>query len=63
MTDSRDFLARSASPRRSLLREFVDFLRQEKKWWLVPLLLVFVVLGVLVAASGSAAAPFLYTLF
>ena len=44
--------------------EFFDFLRYNKKWWLAPIILVMVLLGVLiVVAQGSAVAPFIYTLF
>ena len=40
------------------------FLRQRKKFWLLPLLLVMALLGVLIVmAQGSAVAPFIYTLF
>jgi len=47
----------------SLLGEFWDFLKHNKKWWLLPLLVVLLFIGVLLLLSGSAAAPFLYTLF
>lgn len=47
----------------SLLREFWDFLRQSKKWWLLPILVVLSLFGLLAFLSGSAAAPFIYTLF
>ena len=44
--------------------EFWAFLRHRKKFWMVPLLLLMVVLGVLlVFAEGSAVAPFIYALF
>jgi drug/metabolite transporter superfamily protein YnfA len=44
--------------------EFWQFLRQEKKYWLVPIVLVFVLFGLLIAFSqSSAVAPFIYTLF
>ena len=47
-----------------LVREFGLFLKQEKKWWLVPLIALLLLLGVLlVFAEGSAVAPFIYTLF
>jgi hypothetical protein len=47
-----------------LLKEFFLFLKQEKKWWLVPLLAVLLALGtLLVLAQGSSIAPFIYTLF
>ena len=44
--------------------EFWAFLRQEKKYWLVPIILVFVLFGLLIVFSqSSAVAPFIYTLF
>ena len=49
--------------RPGLLSEFWSFLRQNKKWWLLPILLVVLVLGALVFLAGSGAAPFIYTLF
>lgn len=49
--------------RPTLLAEFWAFLRQNKKWWLLPLLLVLLLLGALVFFSGTAVAPFVYTLF
>ncbi len=47
----------------SLVREFGLFIMQNKKWWLVPILLVFGLLGILVALASTGAAPFIYTLF
>ena len=48
----------------SFLKELWAFLRVRKKFWLVPVLLMMVVLGgLLVLAKGSAIAPFIYTLF
>jgi hypothetical protein len=47
-----------------VLSEFLQFLRQEKKYWLVPIVVVFVLFGLLIAFSQSSAiAPFIYTLF
>ena len=47
-----------------VLREFWDFLKQEKKYWLAPIVLVLVLFGLLlVFAQSSAVAPFIYTLF
>jgi hypothetical protein len=44
--------------------EFWQFLRQEKKYWLVPIVLVFALFGLLIVFSqSSAVAPFIYTLF
>lgn len=47
----------------SLASEFVDFLKENKKWWLAPILISMLGLGMLVMLGGSAAAPFIYTLF
>ncbi len=50
--------------RQSLIREFVLFLWQEKKWWLIPLVILLLAVGaVLYFAGGSVLAPFLYPLF
>jgi len=47
-----------------LLGEFWAFLRENKKWWLLPIIAVLVALGGLLAvAGGSALAPFIYTIF
>ena len=47
-----------------LLGEFLQFLKEEKKYWLVPIVIVFVLLGLLIVfAQSSAVAPFIYTLF
>jgi hypothetical protein len=44
-----------------LAKEFGRFLRQEKKWWLLPLVIALIVIGALVVfTSSSALAPFLY---
>jgi hypothetical protein len=45
----------------SLLGEFWEFLRHNKKWWLLPILLVLLLFGVLIFLSGTGAAPFIYT--
>ena len=48
----------------SLLKEFWLFLRVRKKWWLLPIIIVMLLLGTpLVFAQGSALAPFIYTIF
>jgi Family of unknown function (DUF5989) len=48
----------------SILKEFWQFLKVRKKWWLAPIVLFLLMLGViLVAAKGSALAPFIYSLF
>ena len=47
----------------SLVAEFWAFLKQNKKWWLLPIVIVMLMLGVLIFLSSTAAAPFIYTLF
>ena len=50
--------------RLSILAELWVFMRVRKKWWLGPIILVLVLLGlVVVLTEGSALAPFIYTLF
>jgi hypothetical protein len=47
----------------NIISEFWHFLGQSKKWWLLPILVVVFGFAVLVLFSGTAAAPFIYTLF
>ena len=47
-----------------VLAEFWQFLRQEKKYWLAPIVVMFILFGLLIVFSQSSAlAPFIYTLF
>jgi hypothetical protein len=47
-----------------LFKDLFAFMRERKKFWLLPVVLIMVVLGaLLVLAQGSAIAPFIYTLF
>ena len=62
--DSRQDFERQATERApGILGEFVAFVRHSKKWWLLPILLTLVALGAFLVASGTVAAPWLYTLF
>lgn len=59
-----DFAAQAAEERRGgLMSEFVGFLGENKKWWLAPIIVSVLLLGALVLLGGTAAAPFIYTLF
>jgi predicted amidophosphoribosyltransferase len=49
--------------RAGLAREFIEFLKTNKKWWLLPILVTFLVLALLVLLSSTGVAPFIYTLF
>lgn len=47
-----------------VLKEFLSFLRHEKKFWLIPIVVILVLFGLLLVFSQtSAIAPFIYTLF
>lgn len=48
----------------TLLGDFIAFIKHEKKWWMIPLIVVLLVVGVLILfASSTPLAPFLYPLF
>ncbi len=47
----------------SLISELIGFMRDNKKWWLLPILVAFVAVGALVLLTATPAAPFIYTLF
>ena len=46
-----------------LLRELWGFLRQNKKWWLLPILIMLLVFGLLILLGGTGLAPFIYSIF
>jgi hypothetical protein len=46
-----------------VIREFLLFLKENRKFWLIPLLAALALLGALVLLGGTAAAPFIYSLF
>ena len=47
----------------SIVREMWLYMRENKKWWLLPLLTILVGFGALIVLSGTAAGPFIYSLF
>tara|TARA_Y100000590_G_C15610660_1_gene973697 strand:- start:226 stop:378 length:153 start_codon:yes stop_codon:yes gene_type:complete len=48
----------------SFVREFFLFLKERKKYWLMPVVIVLFLFGILIVLSqGSAIAPFIYTIF
>jgi hypothetical protein len=50
--------------KQSIIKEFFLFIKQEKKWWLVPLITVLLLVGALIVFAGSSPlAPFIYPLF
>lgn len=50
--------------RPEIVAEYLAFLRQHKKWWLVPIAIILLLLGaLLVVTQGSPLAPLIYTIF
>ena len=57
------FESRAAEAPSSAVSELLAFALNNKKWWLTPIIIVLLALGLLVILGGTAAAPFIYTLF
>ena len=58
-----EFERQAAAPAIGFLGEFWYFIRHNKKWWITPIMILLLILGVLVVLGGSGAAPLIYTLF
>jgi hypothetical protein len=63
MNDKKSFEEAGATKSTGLLGEFVLMLKQNKKYWMIPLILILLSFGLLLILGGTAAAPFIYTLF
>ena len=61
--ETEDFKSDLEKKRRSLPAEFLAFLSENKKWWLLPILLVFLLLGAFLILSTTGLAPLIYPLF
>jgi len=61
--DDDDFLKQASGKQSGLVSELIGFLIANKKWWLAPIIISILLLGLLVVLGGTAAAPFIYTLF
>lgn len=60
---TEEFLQAGRQPPPGVVREFLLFLRTNKKFWLLPLLSALLLLGLVALLGGTAAAPFIYSLF
>jgi hypothetical protein len=60
-TPKDEFLQAAGQEERGLLAEFVAFMAENKVWWLAPILIVFLLLGVLLVLGATGVAPFLYS--
>jgi hypothetical protein len=61
--NENEFLSQASGKQAGLVSEFIGFLKANKKWWLAPIIISILLLGLLVVLGGTAAAPFIYTLF
>ena len=61
--DESEFEREAVRRAPSLAAELWEFLLHNRKFWMIPILLVLFGLGVLVFAAGTGVAPFIYTLF
>ncbi len=59
------FVEQAEQPQVGIVREFIEFLATNKKWWLTPIILVLLLMGAIVVftLANPAVAPFIYTLF
>jgi hypothetical protein len=46
-----------------IVSEFIAFMKENAKWWLIPFLIVFGLLGIVIVLAGTGAAPFIYAMF
>ena len=63
MSDAARPPAGDEPPELSLVGEVLAFLRENRKWWLMPMLFAVLVLGALVVLTASPLSPFIYSLF
>jgi len=59
--ETEAFRREAEQPPLGLVREFLAFLVENKKWWLAPIVLVLLLLGLLVVLANTGVAPFIYT--
>jgi hypothetical protein len=60
---NQEFKNHANSGRENIAVEFLQFLKHNKKWWLLPIILILLLLGLIILLSGTAIAPFIYPLF
>ena len=58
-----EFERRAQQGGSGIAREFLDYLRHTRKWWISPIILLLFLLAGLIILGGTGAAPFIYTLF
>jgi len=58
-----DFEQAGQESEMGLMQEFFQLIKENRKFWLIPLILILLAIGLLIVLGGTAAAPFIYTLF
>lgn len=58
-----DFLAEVRSGQPTFVRELLEFLLKNKRWWLTPMVIVLLILGLMITATNTAIGPAFYLLF
>lgn len=61
--DVHEFERLAGQPSASIVAEFLDFLAHSKKWWLIPIVMALVLVGLMAVVGSAGAGPFVYTLF
>ena len=62
-SQANDFSRQATGGRSSFFAEYLYLLKQNKKWWMLPLVVLLLGFGVLMVLGSTGAAPFIYTLF
>jgi hypothetical protein len=60
--DQDEFLQAATGKDRGIVGEFIQFMAENKVWWLAPILIVFGLLGILLVLGATGVAPFIYAL-
>lgn len=61
--DKGDGVRRDADPQPPFVAELWHFLRENKKWWLLPMVAALLLVGALIVLGGTSSVPFVYRLF
>jgi hypothetical protein len=61
--EKNSFSKQAEGKQKGTVAEFLSFAAHNKKWWLTPIIVVLVLVGVLAVLGGSGVAPFIYSLF
>lgn len=61
--EGQQFAQLAGGSQPGFVRELIEFARDNKKWWLTPIIVVLLIVGLLIVLGGTALAPFIYTLF